>query len=264
MSGASSHFDQVTHVDVEADVRYWEDAVVDGVVDEDGSRIPGKEGDTWRIRIQRAGGRIEDWPAGKVARIHYKVCDQGEYWLSRPDGIRVAKWKGHYVPGDQLGHRSGGDYIVMDVDADGMIEGYEPVDIDEQRWEPLPLPADLPPVELQRWSCYVDEIDETHVSLVMADETVDRGEEREVGSFPKAMLEHLEPRLGQYVTVRVLSNRTIDIQNTVVTEEERAAGRAQVEELLRLLSEMREKGLLDEGPGHGEDDAAPGSDHPRA
>jgi antitoxin component of MazEF toxin-antitoxin module len=239
MSGVDA-FDQVTHVDVEADVRYWEDAVVDGVVDEDGSRIPGRDGDTWKVRIRIAAGRIEDWPAGVTARIHYKVCDQGEYWLSRPDGIRIAKWKGHYVPGDQLGRDSGGDYIVMNVDGAGVIEDYAIVDIDEGRWEPLALPDDLPPVELQRWACYVDWIDDTHVHLMMADETVDRGDEKEVGSFPRALLENLSPVEGQYVTVRVMSDRRIDVRNTVFTQEELAAGRAERDKLLELLKELRE------------------------
>lgn len=235
-----SPLDAVTHIDVEADVRYWDDAVVDGVVDDDGSRIPGRVGDTWKVRVRLAGGRIEDWPAGIVARIHYKVCDQGEYWLSRPDGVRLAKWHGSYVPDRHLGSGSGGDYIVMNVDGGGRIEGYDRVDVDEARWEPLPIPADLAPVELQRWACYVDEIDGTHVHLMMADETVERGDEREIGSFPKAMLEHLSPLRGQYVTVRVMSDRRIDIQNTVFTQEEIAAGNAKRDEFLALLRELRD------------------------
>ncbi len=234
-----------THIDVEADVRYWEDATVDGVVDEDGSRIPGRDGDTWKIRVHLASGRIENWPRGVIACIHYKVCDQGEYWLSRPDGIRVAKWKGHYVPSSHLGAESGGDYIVMNVDGDGMIEGYKETDLDEERWTPLPVPADLPPFELRRWACYVDEIDDVHVHLMMADETVDRGDEREMGAFPRALLEHLNPVRGQYVTVRAMSDRTFDIRNTVLTEEELAAGRKAVHDFVSLVAEAREKGMLD-------------------
>lgn len=135
MKEADDHLDGVTHADIEADVRYLEDAVVDGIVDEDGSRIPGRNGDTWQVRIRLVDGRIEDWPDGLTARIHYKVCDQGEYWLSRDDGTRVAKWKGHYVPRDVLGKRSGGDYIVMDVDGLGRIADYGGIQPDPERWD---------------------------------------------------------------------------------------------------------------------------------
>ena len=128
----------------------------------------------------------------------------------------------------------------MNVDGAGVIEDYAIVDIDEGRWELLTLPEDLPPVELQRWACYVDWIDDTHVHLMMADETVDRGDEKEIGSFPKALLEHLSPVEGQYVTVRVMSDRRIDVRNTVFTEEELAAGRAERDKLLELLKELRE------------------------
>lgn len=93
--------------------------------------------------------------------------------------------------------------------------------------------------ELQRWSCYVDEMDDTHVHLVMADETVDRGEEREIGSFPIHMLEHLSPTEGRYVTVRIMSDESMHIENTVISDEEREAGRLKVEALLGLLVQMR-------------------------
>lgn len=95
------------------------------------------------------------------------------------------------------------------------------------------------PVELQRWGCYVDEIDDDSVYLMMADETVDQGDAREIGTFPKHLLEHLEPRRGQYVTVRVMSDERIVIENTHISDEARAAGRAKVDELLALLVQLR-------------------------
>ena len=39
-----------THIEVEAEVRYWEDACVNGLIDEDGSRIFGREGDLEALR----------------------------------------------------------------------------------------------------------------------------------------------------------------------------------------------------------------------
>lgn len=133
-------FAGTTHIDVEADVRYWEDAMVDGVVDTEGTLIPGRDGDIWKIRIDLVEGRIESWPEGKSAEICYKVCDQGLYWLSTVDGTRIAKWRGHYVPDGFLSHDGGydgGDYIVMNVSGDGMIDGYRKPVIDEARWQVL-------------------------------------------------------------------------------------------------------------------------------
>ena len=50
---------QATHLDVEAGVRYWEDASVNGVdEDNDAPTIFGVNGDTWRIRINIAEGRL--------------------------------------------------------------------------------------------------------------------------------------------------------------------------------------------------------------
>lgn len=128
---------QATHLDVEAGVRYWEDASVNGVdEDNDAPTIFGVNGDTWRIRINIAEGRIEGWPENMEADIHYKVCDAGEYWLSSADGQRVAKWRGYYVPGDYLCHGGTGygDYIIMKVKGGGFIEQYEEPDFDYEQW----------------------------------------------------------------------------------------------------------------------------------
>ena len=129
---------RATHIEVEAGVRYWEDAEVNGVQDSDGTLIPGGGGDCWQAVIDLAAGRIEDWPAGTEARIHYKVCDQGAYWLLDADWTRVAKWAGHYVPGAFLCHGDNGfgDYIIMDVDPGGVIERYERPEIKAGEWLP--------------------------------------------------------------------------------------------------------------------------------
>ncbi len=133
---AATSLQESTHLEIDAEPRYWEDASVNGVDDSDGTLIPGRDGDAWKIRIDLAAGRIEDWPEGTKARIHYKVCDQGLYWLTTPDGIRVAQWKGSYVPVDFLNHGrgSGSDYIVLDVSGDGIIADYRQPGIEEDDW----------------------------------------------------------------------------------------------------------------------------------
>lgn len=123
-------------IEVDAGVRYWEDAMVNGVEDGDGSRIPFRIGDRWRPVIELEGGRFVDWPVGVVADIHYKVCDDGEYWLLDDERRRVGTWSGYYVPDAFLCHgdRGYGDYIIFTVGADGIIEGWGRPEVDPAEW----------------------------------------------------------------------------------------------------------------------------------
>jgi len=112
---------------VSAEVRYWEDAEVNGVQDsEEGTLIPLKVGNLWKPTIELATGRVVGWPQGTTADIHYKVCDAGEYWLEDANGKRV-KWTGDYVPNNLLaiGGEGYGDYIILKISAEGIIEGWK-------------------------------------------------------------------------------------------------------------------------------------------
>jgi len=117
---------QATYLEVCAQVRYWEDATVNGTEDTDGTLIPARVNENWRPVIRLADGLVMDWPQGTTADIHYKVCDAGEYWLLDDERKRVAKWAGFYVPGDFLchGYNGYGDYIIFKVGADGLIAQY--------------------------------------------------------------------------------------------------------------------------------------------
>lgn len=132
--------DAATHIEVAADVRYWEDTEINGVEDTDGTLVPGRDGETWKVKIDLATGQIQNWPADTNASIHYKICDAGEYWLLNAAGARIAKWRGHYVPDDFLCHGDDGfgDYIIFDTYGDGRIVGYSKPGIDPMRWGLLP------------------------------------------------------------------------------------------------------------------------------
>jgi len=107
-------------------VRYWEDASVDGKRDLEGSLIPNRRGDCWDITIDIATGKIDNWSPEVTANIYYKVCDDGVYQLLDHDGMIVTKKDG-YVPGFLSPNDNGhGDYIIMKIDKQGMIEGWRP------------------------------------------------------------------------------------------------------------------------------------------
>ena len=127
---------KATYIEVEAEVRYWEDATVNGQEDTTGTLMPFRFGDKWCPTIRLEDGWIVNWPEGTAADIHYKVCDQGEYWL-RDEEKRIAKWSGYYVPNDFLCHgdQGYGDYIIFKVDESGLIQGWKVPEVDPDEWE---------------------------------------------------------------------------------------------------------------------------------
>src|SRR5688572_19751454 len=100
---------------VHANVRYWEDASVDGVDDEEGNLIPCRKGECWCPEIDIETGQILNWDKGKTASIHYKVCDEGVYTVIDDNERDVLEIEG-YVPETMCPKGSGyGDYIIMDI-----------------------------------------------------------------------------------------------------------------------------------------------------
>lgn len=132
LSGA--HF-----IEVDAEVRYWEDARINGAEDKTGSAVPFRSGNSWRPVIRIADGRVMDWPSGTTADIHYKVCDAGLYWLLDENRQRIAKWDDHYVPDAFLCHGSPGygDYIILLIDGDGQIGRWRAPQIEPAEWAPI-------------------------------------------------------------------------------------------------------------------------------
>lgn len=127
----------VKYLKVDAGVRYFEDAEVNGVQDDDDNpMIPFAvlcKADSrlrydmyrWRPTIDLEEGKIVDWPKGVDADIHYKVCDDGTYSLLDKDK-NVLIEVNSYVPDILCPKEEGyGDYIIMDIDEDGYIADWE-------------------------------------------------------------------------------------------------------------------------------------------
>lgn len=110
---------------IKADVRYWEDAIVNGIEDIDGDLIPCKQGELWCPIIDIDSGVITNWEQGIKAEVHYKVCDAGSYYLQDSEGNTVLSIEENYVPKIMCPKESGyGDYIIMDIDENGKIANF--------------------------------------------------------------------------------------------------------------------------------------------
>ena len=120
---------------VDAEVRYVEDSKLNDVDDVAGN-MPFMTKGIWKPVIDIAAGVIVGWPEGVTANIHYKVCDQGMYYLADQHKKIVAKYFGDYVPDEFLCHGSEGygDYIIMDIDGTGKIKDYRVPEIDSEAW----------------------------------------------------------------------------------------------------------------------------------
>lgn len=127
------------YIEVSAEVRFWDDATVNGVDDFDGSLIPFRKDNLWLPVIRIIDGLVMGWPQGVVADIHYKVCDAGEYWLQNAERQRIAKWKGYYVPDKFLCHGGygHGDYIIFRIKDDGVIAKWRNPAIEIEDWNML-------------------------------------------------------------------------------------------------------------------------------
>ena len=61
-----------------------------------------------------------------TASIHYKICDDGHYKLLDKDDNIIKEIEG-YVPAMMCPDGNGyGDYVIMRVDKDGLIQDWSP------------------------------------------------------------------------------------------------------------------------------------------
>lgn len=121
-------------------VRYYEDGIVNGQKDidyEDQKRgvIPempcvfqeGKEL-FWRLEIDVETGVITNWPEGNTAKVHYKVCDCCDM-IYYADGVEICdnnRTCCGYVPKFfEINGEGWGDYIILNIDENGKIEGWD-------------------------------------------------------------------------------------------------------------------------------------------
>ena len=133
---------EVIYLKVDAGVRYWEDTEVNGVQDTDCEETDGAptipcaeyvgdrkrilNGGQWRWRplIDIENGIIVNWKQGTTANIHYKVCDDFQCDILNGDKDVIISYEG-YVPKIMCPADKGyGDYIIMNIDENGFIQGW--------------------------------------------------------------------------------------------------------------------------------------------
>lgn len=130
----------IKYLCLDANVRYWEDADINGKEDisydeqakGEKPRVPlaVENPDArylddkyhWVIKIDTNTGNIVGWPEGVTANIHYKVCDEGIYWLEDTEGNEIHKIESYVPELFDFCDDSYGDYLIMTVDENGHIE----------------------------------------------------------------------------------------------------------------------------------------------
>lgn len=129
-----SYLIHAEYIEVSANVRYWDSAIINGEEDTLGNLAPFREGGLWKPVIRLDDGAVMGWQDGMEASFHYKVCDQGEYWLLDSLRRRIAKYRDDYVPSEFLCHGDNGygDYIIFNVGADGLIKDYKKLVFNEE------------------------------------------------------------------------------------------------------------------------------------
>lgn len=135
----------VRYLKIDAVVYFWEDGIVNGVSDvamtdrhtgiidrapaipfavkirdrqDNAIRVDDYH---WQPVIDLETGIIVGWPLGTVAKVNYKVRDEGTYTLLSDDGKAIVRFRS-YVPaclGDKFN-----DYICMGIDANGKIANF--------------------------------------------------------------------------------------------------------------------------------------------
>ncbi len=103
----------IKFVRIEAAVRYEEEDIPND--------FPFRIGDMWNVLVDIETGIIIDWPQGRTADVHMKVCDEGSYYLLDAKKNVVASIEQDYVP-NGIVPGSYGDYIEMTILEDGRIK----------------------------------------------------------------------------------------------------------------------------------------------
>ena len=116
---------EVKYLQAKCGVRYFEDATVNGVDDEEGDLMPCMDGmDNWCPLIDIETGQILNWEIGKESSVHYKTVDDNEFTLLDPEKNKVTSIDGYVISTMRPSGDGDNDYVVMDIDKEGFIQNW--------------------------------------------------------------------------------------------------------------------------------------------
>lgn len=117
---------EIKTIEVSVGVRYWEDFMINGESSVEGENVPCRKNGLWCPIIDAETGEVYNWTKGMTASVHVKVCDQFSAIFYNSDGKPVVTIEDEYVPDFMAIDDNGyGDYIIMEVDANGFIKNWE-------------------------------------------------------------------------------------------------------------------------------------------
>lgn len=114
---------------VNSTIRYTEDSFVNGKADLNKDMpflfYDDENGWIWAPTIDLKTGKIKGWPEGVEASVSYKSCDENILTLYNFKIKKLGVYEG-YVPRILCPKERGyGDYIMMDIEKDGTIKGFD-------------------------------------------------------------------------------------------------------------------------------------------
>jgi hypothetical protein len=136
------------YLKIEANPRYLEDTYLNEKEDEKGE-ICIYDNTTGMLDfiIDMVEGKILGWDNTQEAKIHYKIVDEGKYYLieyiAQYMYVIRKEYYSCYVVDELLviNDKGYGDYMIMEVDKDGYIKNYPSYDMlidflnDNEKWE---------------------------------------------------------------------------------------------------------------------------------
>lgn len=121
-------YTKIRFIEFSAYVRFWEDCqFFDNETPVTEDKIPFRNEDKWGGVIDVDNGIFLNWPKGISGSVHFKVCDEFSAKFKDLNGKIIHEFENEYVPNFMCPLDNGfGDYIIMDINNDGSIDGFVP------------------------------------------------------------------------------------------------------------------------------------------
>lgn len=116
---------EVKYLLAKVGARYREDATVNGVEDIEENLMPCFEGKNWCPLIDIESGQILNWEKGKEAYVHYKSCDENNFYLLDKTKNVISEKEGYVINMMCPAEDGFGDYVIMNIDSDGFIKNFK-------------------------------------------------------------------------------------------------------------------------------------------